>query len=82
VARTRRAASLIDCPSATSSTASVQRYNRASRATRWFVNYRKQVGVYRPGVAMHAFRHTANTRLRDAMTTEQHRRHINHLLSR
>jgi hypothetical protein len=33
VARTRRAASLIGCPSATSSTASIRRYSRASRAT-------------------------------------------------
>src|SRR3712207_8247887 len=33
VARTRRAASLIGCPSATSSTASIRRYSRASWAT-------------------------------------------------
>ncbi len=29
---------------------------------------------------MHAFRHTANTRLRDVMRDEQHKRHINYML--
>lgn len=53
---------------------------RGPRATRWFVNYRRAVGVYREGVGMHAFRHSANTRLRDAMTTEQHKRHIDYML--
>ena len=53
---------------------------RGPRVTRWFGEYRKAVGVYREGVAMHAFRHTANTRLRDAMTSQQEERIINYLL--
>jgi len=48
---------------------------RGPRMTRWFVEYRKAVGVYREGVGMHAFRHTAITRLSDAITNEQQRRH-------
>ncbi len=53
---------------------------RGPRMTRWFVEYRRRIGLYQEGVGMHAFRHLANTRLRDAMTTEQHKRHINYLL--
>jgi integrase len=53
---------------------------RGARVTRWFGEYRKAVGVYREGVAMHAFRHSANTRLRDAMTSQQDERIINYLL--
>jgi len=49
---------------------------RGPRVTRWFVDYRKDLKIYRPGVAMHAFRHCAETRLRDAMQTRQHERHI------
>ena len=32
---------------------------RGPRFTRWFVEYRQSIEVYREGVAMHAFRHTA-----------------------
>ena len=53
---------------------------RGPRFTRWFVLYRRRIGVFREGVGMHAFRHTANTRLRNAMTTEQHRRQIDYML--
>ena len=53
---------------------------RGPRITRWFVEYRKAIGIFRPGVGMHAFRHSANTRLRDAMQTKQHERIINYLL--
>jgi integrase len=53
---------------------------RGPRVTRWFVEYRKAIGVFREGVAMHAFRHTANTRLRDAMRSRQDERIINHML--
>ncbi len=53
---------------------------RGPRITRWFVNYRKQVRLYRPGVGMHAFRHTANTRLRDAIRGFQRERHVRYLL--
>ena len=48
--------------------------------TRWFVQYRKAVHLYREGVGMHAFRHTANTRLRDAITDWQQERHVAYLL--
>ena len=54
--------------------------NRGPRVTRGFVEYRKAIGVFREGVAMQSFRHTANTRLRDAMRDEQHKRHINYML--
>jgi integrase len=53
---------------------------RGTRVTRWFVEYRKAIGVFREGVAMHAFRHTANTRLRDAMRSRQDERIINYML--
>ncbi len=52
---------------------------RGASVTRWFVEYRRAVGVYRPGVAIHAFRHTANTRLRDDITNWQQERHANYL---
>ncbi len=48
---------------------------RGPRITRWFVEYRRAVGVYRNNVGMHAFRHTAITRLTDAIVDEQQRRH-------
>lgn len=48
---------------------------RGPRITRWFVHYRKSIGVFREGVAMHSFRHTAITRLTDAITNEKQRRH-------
>jgi integrase len=53
---------------------------RGPRMTRWFVEYRREVGVYREGVGMHAFRHTANTRLRDAIQGFQQERHVAYLL--
>jgi integrase len=53
---------------------------RGPRFTRFFVNYRKAIGVYRGGVGMHAFRHTANTRLRDAISNYQQERHVNYLM--
>jgi integrase len=49
---------------------------RGPRLTRWFVHYRRTIGVYREGVAMHAFRHTARTRLSDA-TEGTRERHLN-----
>lgn len=52
---------------------------RGPRVTRWFVNYRKEIGLYREGVAMHAFRHTANTRLRDRINDYQQERHVTYL---
>jgi site-specific recombinase XerD len=48
---------------------------RGPRITRWFGHYRRAIGIYREGVAHHAFRHTAITRLSDAITTWQQKRH-------
>ncbi len=53
---------------------------RGPRITRWFVHYRRAIGVYREGVAMHAFRHTANTRLRDVISDYQQERRVSYLL--
>ena len=53
---------------------------RGPRMTRWFVEYRKAINLYRPGVAMHAFRHTAITRLSDAITSFQQERHRDHMM--
>jgi site-specific recombinase XerD len=52
---------------------------RGPRVTRWFTNYRNRIGLYREDVAMHAFRHVANTRLRNVSTTVQEVRHIDYL---
>ena len=53
---------------------------RGPRITRWFVEYRKAIRLYREGVGMHAFRHTAITRLRDAIETAQQERHVDFLM--
>ncbi len=53
---------------------------RGPRFTRTFGYYRQKVGVYRPGVAMHAFRHVANTRLRDIIRDGQQARHVEFLM--
>ncbi|MBR0652742.1 hypothetical protein GXW78_24005 [Roseomonas terrae] len=53
---------------------------RGARFTRDFIYYRQQVGVYRQGVGMHAFRHTAITRLTDAITDFQQKRHRDYLM--
>lgn len=52
---------------------------RGPRITRWFVNYRRAVKLYRDGVGLHAFRHTANTRLRDVIADYQQERHVAYL---
>ena len=52
---------------------------RGPRITRWFGEYRKKLNLFRPGVAMHAFRHGANTRLRDMITDWQQERHLNYM---
>ncbi len=52
---------------------------RGPNITKWFGNYRKEIGLYRPGVGMHAFRHTANTQLRNLATGYQQIRHIDYL---
>lgn len=53
---------------------------RGPRFTRWFVEYRKAVGVFRDGVGMHAFRHTAITRLRNTIQDHQQDRHIDFMM--
>lgn len=53
---------------------------RGARFTRNFIYYRQQVGVYRRGVGMHSFRHTAITRLTDAITDFQQKRHRDYLM--
>ncbi|MCG7364205.1 site-specific integrase [Roseomonas sp. ACRSG] len=53
---------------------------RGPRVTRWFQHYRKQVGLYREGVAHHSFRHTAITRLTEAITDYQQVRHRDYLM--
>lgn len=53
---------------------------RGARFTRDFIYYRQQVGVYRRGVGMHSFRHTAITRLTDAITDFQQKRHRDYLM--
>jgi integrase len=52
---------------------------RGPRFTRWFNHYRRSVGIYREGVAMHAFRHTARTRLGDVAHGERER-HVDFIL--
>ena len=53
---------------------------RGPRITRWFVEYRRAIGVYREGVGMHAFRHTARTRLGDVIQDAQQERHVDFLM--
>jgi integrase len=53
---------------------------RGPRMTRWFQHYRRQVGLYREGVAHHSFRHTAITRLTEAITDFQQVRHRDYLM--
>lgn len=53
---------------------------RGPRMTRWFVEYRRAVKLFRPGVSMHAFRHTAITRLTDTIETFQQKRHRDYLM--
>lgn len=49
---------------------------RGARVTRDFRYYREKVGVYRPGVAMHSFRHTAHTRIQRATSDAQQKADI------
>lgn len=53
---------------------------RGARFTRDFRYYREAVGVYREGVGMHAFRHTAITRLTNALDSFQARRHRDYMM--
>jgi hypothetical protein len=53
---------------------------RGTAMTRWFTNYRRQIGVYRENVGMHAIRHTAIPRPRNAITTHQQDRNVDFLM--
>lgn len=53
---------------------------RGPRVTKWFGEYRKALGLYRAGVGMHAFRHTANTRIRDSIHDYQQERHVAYIM--
>ena len=52
---------------------------RGPRITRWFAEYRKEIGIYRDDVASHAMRHLANTRLRDRITDKRQLRHLDYM---
>ena len=53
---------------------------RGPRITRWFREYREAIGVYREGIGMHAFRHTAITRLSDQIVTWQDKRRRDYIM--
>nr|WP_264185814.1 site-specific integrase [Roseicella aerolata] len=53
---------------------------RGVDVTKWFTRYRRKFGLDRPGLSFHSFRHTAITRLTDAITTEQQRRHRDRMM--
>jgi integrase len=52
---------------------------RGPRLTRWFVEYRRKLGIYREGVAMHSFRHTVRTALGNQIVTELQKRSLDYL---
>lgn len=53
---------------------------RGVDVTKWFTRYRRKFGLDRPGLSFHSFRHTAITRLTDAITNEQQRRHRDRMM--
>ena len=53
---------------------------RSARITRWFVEYRRDVGVFREGVGAHAFRHNVTTRLREQLHDHSDLLRLNYLL--
>ncbi|HEY8610937.1 MAG TPA: site-specific integrase [Roseomonas sp.] len=53
---------------------------RGPRITRWFVEYRRDVGVFREGVGSHAFRHNVATRLREKLHDHSDQLRLNYLL--
>ncbi|MFC7735515.1 DUF6538 domain-containing protein [Roseomonas sp. GCM10028921] len=52
---------------------------RGPAVTRWFGRYRKAIGVYREGVAMHSARHNLETRLREHLKVEADKHRLNYL---
>lgn len=53
---------------------------RGVDVTKWFTRYRRKFDLGREGLSFHSFRHTAITRLSDAITTEQQRRHRDRMM--
>jgi integrase len=53
---------------------------RGPRITRWFVEYRRDVDVFREGVGSHAFRHNVTTRLREELHDYSDQLRLNYLL--
>ncbi|WP_458097763.1 hypothetical protein [Roseomonas sp. WA12] len=53
---------------------------RGPHITRWFVEYRRDIGVFRKGVGSHAFRHNVNTRLREHLLDYSDQLRLNYLL--
>jgi integrase len=53
---------------------------RGPHITRWFVQYRRDVGVFRQSVGSHAFRHNVNTRLREKPVDHSDGLRLNYLL--
>lgn len=53
---------------------------RGVDVTKRFTRYRRKIGLGRDGLSFHSFRHTAITRLSDAITTEQQRRHRDRMM--
>jgi integrase len=53
---------------------------RGPRITRWFVEYRRDIGVFREGVGAHAFRHNVNTRLREELHDYSDQLRLSYLL--
>jgi hypothetical protein len=52
---------------------------RGPRFTRWFVEYRRAIEIYREGVAAHAFRHEVIHRLSNVVKDLQQRRHRDYM---
>ena len=52
---------------------------RGPRLTRWFVSYRRKLGIYREGVGMHAFRHLLATTLNNKITDVRQKRSLDYI---
>ncbi|WP_328805645.1 site-specific integrase [Sabulicella rubraurantiaca] len=53
---------------------------RGVDVTKWFTRYRRAIGLARDGLTFHSFRHTAITRISDAITDLQQKRHRNRIM--
>ncbi len=52
---------------------------RGPAFTKWFCEYRKEIGIYQDDVSYHSFRHLARTRIADHITTENQARILNYM---